>query len=413
MTPYALTGLILCFVVLIGYLNHHYVQLQTTIAMTVSALILSLLLLTLKGLGFEHFANLTGELMQEINFRELLLKGMLGFLLFAGSLSIDIAALKNQKWEIGILATLSTLASTVIIGTLSYFLLIELGLPIPYLYCLLFGALISPTDPIAVLATFKHIGAPKKLTACISGESLFNDGIGIVVFLTLYQFAFNHIEITATKVSLLFFQQAIGGIGYGIILGLITQFFIKRTHDAHLLIFLTLAIVMGGYTFALTLDISGPLAMVVAGILIGNTVRQKEFKKNTLLLEFWEVIDQLLNAILFLLIGFEVTTLNITEPYVLAGLLLLPIILLVRLITVAVPMKLIQLKRLHEPFMITLLTWGGLRGGLAVALALSLPDNLYRNIILVLTYIIVAFSIIVQGITIKPLAKFVLRKSKS
>jgi len=264
-----------------------------------------------------------------------------------------------------------------------------------------------PTDPIAVLATFKEIKVPKSLEVSIAGESLFNDGIGIVIFLTLYQLAFNGVPITWGNVSLLFLEQAAGGIAYGVILGLIAHFLMKKTTDPKMAILITLAVVTGGYNLALAIHISGPLAMVVAGIFVGNKVRSSsaEDKTHNALETFWEVVDELLNAVLFLLIGFELLTINISEHELWAVFLAIPLVLLVRLFTVAVPMKFFQIKRGPEPYTISILTWGGLRGGLAVALALALPPSKYRDLILAMTYGIVVFAIVVQGLTIKPLAK--------
>lgn len=407
MDTYTLSSIILTIAVIVGYVNYRYIRMQSTIAIMTASLALSAFFLILQHFGIADVAEETKALVSYINFPDLLLKGMLSFLLFAGGLTIDFSMLKNQKWEIGILASLSTIASALIVGTLVYYLLPLLNLNLPFLYCLLFGALISPTDPIAVLATFKKIGAPKPLEVCVAGESLFNDGVGIVIFATVYALTFNHTPITFKNVSLLFLKQAVGGIAYGLLLGSVTNRLIKGIKDHHIAILLTLGAVTGGYTFALWLGISGPLAMVVAGILVGNkNLRSKE--QSTMsesLSTFWEVIDELLNAVLFLLIGFELLTIQASGWQIIAIIGAVPLVLLVRLLTVAIPMKFIQLRRQHGPYTIAILTWGGLRGGLAVALALSLPTSHYRNFILAMTYGVVAFAIIVQGLTIKPLAR--------
>lgn len=409
MSPYTLASIILTLAVAIGYINHRFIKLQSTIAIMVGSLLISLLFLLMQHTGLADVADKTKNLLIQTDFHSLLIKGMLSFLLFAGSLTIDFSLLKSRKWEIGILASISTIASTLLIGTAVYYLLFWLGIRMPYVYCLLFGALISPTDPIAVLATFKQIGAPKNLEVCVAGESLFNDGVGIVIFLTLYQLTFQGVPITFQKVSLLFLEQAIGGIAYGALLGIIAHGLIKDIKDPKTIILITLAIVTGGYTFALSIDISGPLAMVVAGLFIGNKVRQSstETKSNEILKTFWEVIDELLNAVLFLLIGFELLNVNVADArsHWYAVLIVIPLVLLVRLITVAVPMKFLQTRKTHEPYTISVLTWGGLRGGLAVALALTLPPSPYREMILEMTYAVVVFAVIVQGLTIKPLAK--------
>lgn len=376
------------------------------------SLLLSLIFILMQHSGLTNLAERVKHLLVQTDFHTLLINGMLSFLLFAGSLTIDASALKKQKWEIGILASVSTIASALIISSIIYYLLPLLGIDLPFLYCLLFGALISPTDPIAVLATFKEIKAPKKLEVCVAGESLFNDGVGIVIFLTVYQLTFLHIPITFQNVTLLFIEQALGGIAYGAILGYIGHLLIKKIDDPKIIILITLAIVTGGYNLALAIDISGPLAMVVAGIFIGNKVnkQRKEATINTILKAFWEVIDELLNAVLFLLIGFELVNVNFAFSSLSIILLIIPIVLLVRLITVAIPIKIIERKKAQLPYTISVLTWGGLRGGLAVALALTLPLSQYRDLILAMTYSVVVFAIIVQGLTIKPLAK--LAKSK-
>ncbi|WP_423062928.1 cation:proton antiporter [Candidiatus Paracoxiella cheracis] len=405
MDTYTLSSIILTLAVIIGYLNHRFIQMQSTIAIMTAALGLSAILLILQHFGIANIAIKTEAIVANINFPDLLLKGMLSFLLFAGALTIDFSSLKDQKWEIGILSSLSTIVSALIVGILVYYLLPLLSIHLPLLYCLLFGALISPTDPIAVLATFKKIGVPKALKVCVAGESLFNDGVGIVIFATLYALTFNGTPITFEQVSLLFLKQAVGGIAYGLLLGYVTNWLIKSINDHRIAILLTLGAVTGGYAFALWLGISGPLAMVVTGILVGNkNIHKKQTKMSESLDIFWEVIDEILNAVLFLLIGFELLNIQASGLQIIAILGAIPLVLFVRLLTVAIPMKLIQLRRQHNPYTIAILTWGGLRGGLAVALALSLPPSDYRNFILAMTYGVVAFAVIVQGLSIKPLA---------
>lgn len=415
MNIYALGSMILTLAVLIAYLNHRYIRMQSTIAIMTASLLLSLVLILLHHTGAADIVATTEKAIKEINFSNLLLKGMLSFLLFAGALNIDFNALKDQKWEIGILASLGTLASALIIAGLAYYLLPLIGLSLPFLYCLLFGALISPTDPIAVLATFKQVNAPRKISACVAGESLFNDGVGIVLFTTFYALTFEHTTITTGSVALLFFKQAVGGLAYGVLLGIIVNYLLKYTNDHRIAILLTLAAVTGGYSFALWLDISGPLAMVVTGIMVGSKKHQQSIhiKIEKTLDIFWEVIDEVLNAILFLLIGFELLNIHPDDWEVIALFGAIPLVLIVRLFTVAIPMKFIGLRREQGPYTVAILTWGGLRGGLAVALALSLPPSHHRSIILTMTYGVVAFAVIIQGLTIKPLALLAKQQQRS
>ncbi len=415
MDPYTLSAIVLTLAVLIAYINHHTFKVQMTIAIMAGSLLISLFLVILQHVGLTNLTHQTKNLLIQTNFHRLLINGMLSFLLFAGSLTIDFKSLKERKWEIASLASAGTLASTILVGLTLYELLQLFHISLPFLYCLLFGALISPTDPIAVIATFKEIKAPKKLETCVAGESLFNDGVGIVIFITLYQLTFQGVPITFKAVSLLFLQQAIGGVLYGALIGFIARQLIATAKDGRIAILITLAVVTGGYQLALSMGISGPLAMVVAGIFVANTVQRTKYGKPSIQLRktlhlFWEIIDDVLNAILFLLIGFELLAIHALWQHIFLALLTIPAVLLIRLITVALPITYFQRKRSKEPYTIAILTWGGLRGGLAVALALSLPPSHYRDLILTLTFAVVAFAVIVQGLSIKPLAKLAKEK---
>jgi len=414
MNAYTITAIIITLAVSIGYLNYRFIHLQMSIAIMIGAMFLSLLLIAGQHLGFYHVEQHAEQLVSRLDFRSLLLNGMLSFLLFAGAFTVDFDLLKENGWLIGILASISTIISALIIGALCYYLLPLIGLHLKFIYCMLFGALISPTDPIAVLATFKEIGAPKQIEVCVAGESLFNDGVGIVIFTTLYAFAFTGHAITASGISLLFLQQAIGGLAFGLLVAWIVDLLIIKGSGPKMIILLMLVVVTGAYQFALAINISGPLAMVVAGIYLGHRARSGHYgSRNYEIIEvFWEVIDEILNAILFLLIGLEILTIHIHGWEVVAALVAIPLVLLVRLVTVAVPMKYFGLIKAHAPYAISILTWGGLRGGLAVALALSLPDTPSRGLILGMTYAIVAFAVIIQGITIRPLARMAQNSQK-
>ncbi len=408
MNVYTIAAIILTLAVVIAFLNHRFIRIPTTVAIMIGALIISLIAIVVEHSSKTPIASSFIELLRRADFHSLLLNGMLSFLLFAGAMHIDLSTLKSEKWEISLLSIFSTLASTLIVGYVIYGLLPFLGLPIhvPLLYCLLFGALISPTDPIAVLAIVKEIHAPRRLETIISGESLFNDGIAIVIFVSIYQLTVNNLPVTATNVLKLFAEQAVGGIIYGIALGYFATYILKQCREINMIILVTIAVVLGGYHLALAIHVSGPLAIVITGIIVGNKVHQfypEMYCKQVTL--FWDIIDELLNAALFLLIGFEMVTIHTNITQVFAALSAIPIVLIVRLITVAIPIIALKPFRPKLVHGIRVLTWGGLRGGLAVALALSLPHDQYRQFILVMTYACVTFAIIIQGLTMKPLAK--------
>lgn len=405
MDLYLTASCILTLAILIAYVNHVFIKMQTTIAVMTASLLISLILIILTNSHLIKIEFKIVETLTSIDFGKLLINGMLSFLLFAGALTIDIHSLHAQRWEIFTLSFFSTVASTFLVAIGTFFFLPFIGLHLDFIYCLLFGALISPTDPIAVLATFKQLKAPKILGTTVAGESLFNDGVGIVMFVSLYQIAFAQEALTPSSVLLLFLQQTVGGIGYGVVLGFITSWLIKYADDHKIEILLTIGVATGGYALAQRLAMSGPLAMVVTGIIIGSYGRNQAMsaEAKAVLDEFWELIDEILNSILFLMIGFELLVIAKGEYYFIAALVAIPLVLIVRYITIIIPMAFFKLRRKYCPYMITILVWGGLRGGLAVALALSLPPGNYRQLILAMTYAVVAFAVIVQGITTKPL----------
>lgn len=395
--------LLLLLAVGITYVNHRYIRMQPTIAIMVSSLILSFIIIILGNLGFVEFQENITKSMRDIKFNELLMNGLLGLLLFAGALSVDINKLKDYKWEILTLSCLSTIASTFLIGIFLYYLLPFFQVPLGFSYCLLFGALISPTDPIATLNICREVRAPRTIRACVSGESLFNDGVGIVLFVTILGVITGESTPTAGSVVLLFLQEAAGGIVYGILMGLIGYKLIKPLDDHKIEILITVAIATGGYTIAQLLPVSGPISVVVAGLFIGNQGQSFTVKESCRdhLFTFWEVMDELLNALLFILIGFEFITVPNQGDLVLPSILAVVAVIGIRFITVGIPLSLFKLWRRYAPHMIKVMVWGGIRGGLAVALALSLPLSWERNVLLVMTYAVVTFSIIVQGTTVK------------
>ncbi len=404
-------AILISLAALFSYINYRYIKLPTTIGLLIIALLLSLSIIVLGKLGIplEDHAK---HLLSQINFNETLMQGMLSALLFAGALHVHLEELNKQKWVVAILASMGVIASTFMIGFTSYYIFAFIGLEIPLVYCLLFGSLISPTDPIAVMGILKTIGAPKSLETKIAGESLFNDGVAIVIFLVLLNIAGaghggGQGEMDAISIATLFAQEALGGALFGFIIGYITFRMLASIDNYQVEILLTLALVLGGYALASALHISGPIAIVVAGLLIGNKGRRFAMSDKTRrhLDNFWELIDEILNAILFVLIGLEVLVLSFEMQYLWAGLMMIPVTLLARFISVGTPVAIMKLRQSFSPRIIRILTWGGLRGGISIALVLTLPDNEYREVLLVVTYIVVIFSIIVQGLTISKLIK--------
>ncbi len=405
-----LASLLITITALFSYINTRWVKLPTTIGVMLIALVFSLGLIGIDYAGWIPTADMAKSVLSKVDFNVTLLNGMLSFLLFAGALHINLEDLAKQKWVILTLATVGVLTSTLLVGGFSYFVFRMLGIELPLIYYFLFGALISPTDPIAVLSTLKSVGAPKALETKIAGESLFNDGVGVVVFLVLLGIAVNPEQASFQSVAVLFAEEAIGGILFGMALGAIGFFMLRSVDNYQTEILISLAIVMGGYYLATQIHVSGPIAMVVAGLFLGNHGRHLAMSAKTRehLDTFWELIDEILNAILFVLIGLELLVLQFTPNWLIAGLVSIVVVLLCRSIAVGLPISLFRFKRSFNVHTIRIMVWGGLRGGISVALALSLPEGEARNVILAITYVIVVFSIIVQGLTIKPL----IRKAK-
>lgn len=402
-----LAAILITLSALFSYVNHRFIGLPTTIGVMLISLLLSLSLIFIGEVGIAQFDDVAERLLIGVDFNTTLMQGMLSFLLFAGALHVDLGDLKQQKWVVTLLATVGVLLSTLIVGSLTWFVLSSLGVGIPFVFCLLFGALISPTDPIAVLAILKSVGIAKSLETKIAGESLFNDGIAVVLFLVIAGLAIEPDTVSPGTALLLFIREAIGGVIFGLGLGYAGYFLLRTVDNYQVEILITLAMVMGGYAMALALHTSGPIAIVVAGLLIGNRGRVLAMSEQTRdhLDTFWELVDEVLNAVLFVLIGLEVLVLEFTREYLIAGLLMIPLILLARVISVGAPVSLLRLKRDFSPHVVKILVWGGIRGGISVALALSLPASPMRDIIVAMTYIVVVFSIIVQGLTIGRLAK--------
>ncbi|MGR5064772.1 cation:proton antiporter [Photobacterium sp. DNB22_13_2] len=408
----------LCFLaaaaMLIAFINSKIGKMQTTIAITAGALMLSLGIIIAGHNGWFHLEDIAASQLGEINFENFLLKGILGFLLFAGGLGIKLPHLEDQKWEITTLALAATLFSTFFIGFALWGICQAIGIQLDLIYCLIFGSLISPTDPIAVLAIVKKLDAPKRISTQIEGESLFNDGFGLVIFVTLFTIAFGNEAPTVLGVGQLFLQEAIGGIAYGFALGLIFHYLISSTNDHSMELLLTLGIPTAGYVFADVIHVSGPLAMVVSGIMIGNWTRYIGFSKESEdhLDHFWELVDEFLNGVLFLLIGMSMLQFSFHQEDWVLMVIAVPLVLLSRFLSVKLSYIGFQRYRDYNPMSVKILTWGGLRGGLALAMAMAIPAGVMvipdknidvREIMLVMTYSVVVFSILIQGSTITSL----------
>ncbi len=411
MTVYTTLCFLAAAAMAIAFINSKIGQMQTTIAITAGALILSLGIVISGQNNWFDLKDLAAETLNEVHFDDFLLKGVLGFLLFAGGLGVKLPNLKDQKWEITVLALGATLVSTFFIGGAAWLFFQLIGIQFDFIYCLLFGSLISPTDPIAVLAIVKKLNAPKRISTQIEGESLFNDGFGLVIFITLFTVAFGSETPTVLGVVELFLHEAIGGIVYGFFLGLLFHYLICNTDDHSMELLLTLGIPTAGYVFAGLIGVSGPLAMVVAGIIIGNWTRYIGFSKESEdhLDHFWELVDEFLNGVLFLLIGFSMLTFSFHKEDWIIMAFAVPLVLFARYISVRLCYIGFNRYRDYNPFSVRILTWGGLRGGLAIAMAMAVPAGYMvlpeknidvREIILVMTYAVVVFSILVQGSTI-------------
>ncbi|WP_293170666.1 sodium:proton antiporter [Oceanithermus sp.] len=399
-------GVLLTLTAVFAYLNYQYLKLPTPIGVMLAGLLFSLALVLIGGPA-EGWAR---DLLEAVPLERVLMQGMLAFLLFAGALHVNLDDLKKRWVSILTLATLGVLVSTFVVGTGVYYLAGWLGIELPYVYALLFGALISPTDPIAVLGLLKKAGVPKDLETLISGESLFNDGVGVVVFAVILSLAGahgGHAEASVAGVAVFFLREAGGGLALGLALGLVAFYMLRRTDDYSVEVLITLALVTGGYALASQLGTSGPLAMVAAGLLIGNHGRTLAMSERTRehLDTFWEMIDEILNALLFVLIGLEILLIRYTPGYLELAALAVPLVLGARFVSVGLPIGALRLVRDFADYTVRLMTWGGLRGGISVALALSLPPGPEREVILAMTYGVVVFSVLVQGLTIGKVAK--------
>jgi len=404
--------LVAAFIVLttlLTYVNYRFIRLPPTIGVMATALIFSLVVQGLSQLGYPLIELEAQEIIRRIDFSDILMTWFLPALLFAGALHVDLHDLRSYKWPIGLLATVGVLIATSVIGSLAYYIFALFGWHVDFIYCLLFGALISPTDPIAVMGILKSAGAPKPLATTIVGESLFNDGTAVVVFTILLGILQLGSTPDAGTIGMLFLHEAVGGVLVGAALGYGVLLMLRSIDQYQVEVMLTLALVFGGAALASRLHVSGPIAMVVAGLIIGNLGRKHAMSDETrrYVDGFWELIDEILNALLFALIGLELLLLPFSWLHIIAAFVLGGAVLVARLLTVA-PAVLVMRRRADGRRQvphgaIRILTWGGLRGGVSVALALSLPLGEERDLLLSLTYIVVLTSILLQGLSIGPL----------
>ena len=404
---------LLVLTAVLAYANHRFVGLPGTIGVMTIALILSLALIALDKMGFSQLHDYEVSLLESIDFSDVLMQGMLSVLLFAGAMHVDLSELRSYRWQVGLLAVIGTMVSTVLVGGTLWLLLPIAGVDLPLMYCLVFGALISPTDPIAVMGILKSAKVPKNLELVISGESLFNDGVGVVLFSILVASITLGAPPTVARGALLLAHEAGGGILFGLALGYVTYRLLKSIDNYKVEVLLTLAAVLGGYLLATRLHVSGPLAMVIAGLVIGNHGRAGAMSDTTRahLDMFWELLDEILNTVLFVLIGMEALVIPYSPSIGVAAIAAVAITLLARLLAVGAPVALFNFRFNLPRGSWQVLTWGGLRGGISVALALSLPFGPERNVVLALTYAVVVFSILVQGLSIGRLARYATRPS--
>ncbi len=407
MTLFQTAALLLTFAALAAYCNYKFLRLPRTIGLMVIALAFSLFLVFLGSLGIVRIKE-AAVFVQSIDFSQTLLHGMLAFLLFAGALHVDLNDLKSQALPVTVLSTLGVVLATAVTGLLLWVVARWIGIHLPWIYAFLFGAMISPTDPIAVLGILKSVGAPRSLEIKITGESLFNDGVGIVVFLTILDMALGRHEPEIGQILGFLLKEAAGGVLLGFLLGWVFYRLLKSVDMYQVEVLLTLSLAAGGYSLAEALHVSAPIAIVVAGLFIGNHGRAFAMSEQTRenLDKFWELMDEVLNAILFVLIGLEFLAVDLKSTYLLIALSAILIVLIARYASVASLVAAMRLSRKFSKGVIWILTWGGLRGGISIALALSLPAVPERQVILAMTYVVVVFSVLVQGLTIGKVVAF-------
>jgi monovalent cation:H+ antiporter, CPA1 family len=410
MTDFQLAAIVLSLTAALAYVNAKLLKLPSSVGLMAIALVGSFTLLALEQLGVD-VSDPVRALVTELDFSDTLLHGMLGLLLFAGALHLDVASLGAEKLAVAMLALGGTLLSTLLVGGAIDLTLRMIGVPIAPIEALLFGALISPTDPIAVLGVLKSVHAPPALETRIAGESLFNDGIGVVIFTTVLAIASGH-EVSAGEIVTLFVRSALGGAAFGLVTGYLAYRLVRSIDDYTVEVLITLALVIGGYAAAEAIGVSAPLAAIVAGLVIGTRAPRAMSDRTRMYVDsFWKLVDEVLNAVLFMLIGVTILVLPFHRGMLAAALLAIPVVLAARWISVAMPLTALGRFRASTPHSIKILTWGGLRGGLSIAMALSLPASPARDVILGMTYAVVAWSILIQGMTFGPLLRRLERRA--
>lgn len=393
---------------LFAYINHRFLKLPSTIGIMLMAIIASIIIRFAGNRIFPHVTEDLMELISGFDFTAVLMGAMLNFLLFAGAIHVNFNDLKQQRLPVLTFSTLSVIISTFIIGYILYYLLPLFSFEVPFIYCLLFGSLISPTDPIAVLGILKTANVPKSLETKIAGESLFNDGVAVVLFAVILQLASSaDMDLSFQSISWLLAKEALGGLLLGILLGYIASRAIKSIDEYTVEVLITISVVMGGYLVAHAMHISGPLTMVAAGLIIGNYGKTKGMSDRTkdYVSKFWELIDEILNAILFLFMGFELLLIQDLQQYWIISVIAIALVLLARFLSIWIPALIVPFKPKLSRGAINMLVWGGLRGGISIALVLSLGPGPYKELLLEMTYFVVVFSILVQGLTIGKVAR--------
>lgn len=415
LSPFDAAAILIVLSAVLGWVNHRYFRLPGTVAMMLMGAVASLCVIAADAVfqGSDISAQVS-RFLDDIDFHDTLMNGMLSFLLFAGALHVDIEHLRRGRWQIAILSTIGVAASTLIVGFGLKALTGLVGMEAPLIWCFVFGALISPTDPVAVMGVLKTARVPPTLQATIAGESLFNDGVGVVVFSILLASAVGGEAFSIPHAGEMFVVEALGGALLGAVIGWIAYRAMKMIDDYSVEVMITLATVMGGYALATALHISGPVAMAVAGLIVGNPGVSYAMSDTTkdYVLKFWALIDEVLNAVLFLLIGLEAVVLADSIGLLGLGLLTIPLVLAARAVSVGAPL-LFWRRLLPLPLAFPVMTWGGLRGGISIALALSLPEGPMKDVILAATYMVVLFSVLAQGATIGGLVRRSVRRASA